>query len=60
VKRGRPLDDLRPGDLVVRRRWGTEKLNKLDEKWTGPFKVREAGTHGSYKIEDYFGKRNRS
>ncbi|KAF9760592.1 Retrovirus-related Pol polyprotein from transposon, partial [Nosema granulosis] len=52
--RGKTVEDLRPGDVVLRRRQPEELENKLDTKWKGPFRVIYACEKGGYIIMDPF------
>ena len=43
--------DLQIGDVVYRVKQPIERLNKLDSKYTGPYKVIRKNTAGSYAIQ---------
>ncbi|KCZ81439.1 hypothetical protein H312_01111, partial [Anncaliia algerae PRA339] len=46
---------LKKGDIVMRWNEPHEKMNKLDEKWSGPFRIIKELDNGAYKIESLTG-----
>ena len=54
--KGKSPSDLNIGDIVMKRLEPFERLNKLDDKWSGPFRVKEKRSHGNYLLESLSGK----
>ncbi|KCZ79420.1 hypothetical protein H312_03186, partial [Anncaliia algerae PRA339] len=43
------------GDIVMKWKEPHEKIHKLDNKWAGPYRVKQVYGNGAYKIEDLSG-----
>ena len=52
-------EKLKVGDIVMKQRESFERINKLDEKWAGPYIIRKCFDHGGFEIEDMNGKKFR-
>lgn len=55
IPAGKEPEDLKIGDVFLRRKQPTEIENKLDSKWKGPFSIIDCCGKGGYKIKDPFG-----
>ena len=44
------------GDIVMKRKELFEKINKLDDKWSGPYLVKKKFDSGGFEIEDMCGR----
>ncbi|KAG0441069.1 Retrovirus-related Pol polyprotein from transposon 17.6, partial [Dictyocoela muelleri] len=56
LKPGKSVDDLKIGDIVLRKIPNTLRNNKLDVYWEGPYEVVDKGCKGNYKISFAGGK----
>lgn len=43
------------GDIVMKKMRSFERTNKLDEKWSGPYKITRVFDNGGTEIEGFFG-----
>ncbi|KAI5152149.1 hypothetical protein ENBRE01_2605 [Enteropsectra breve] len=58
-KGGEKAKTLNVGDIVMKRRESFEMENKLDDKWSGPFRVTKNFNNGGYEIENTDSRRYR-
>ena len=49
-------ENIRAGDVIMKKKKSFEKENKLDEKWCGPFLVVKDFNNGGYEIKSTNGK----
>ncbi|KAI4293356.1 hypothetical protein PAPHI01_2630 [Pancytospora philotis] len=49
------IPSLKTGDVVMKRRHGFERENKLDDRWAGPYTVTQCFDNGGYEIQNSSG-----
>ncbi|KAM0681847.1 hypothetical protein COBT_004108 [Conglomerata obtusa] len=55
-KVGKDIEDLNIDEIVLKRKLGPEKGNKLESKWIGPYRIKHKGKLGNYIICDWNNK----